>query len=100
LPVRTRARQLAVQLGAGQLLQQFGPLIRTGIEKSGKTTLCQQHGFGKAGKIQPGDGGNPLELFVAVGGDDGAIASASSTRAACKAPSALSRARRWLQNAR
>ena len=34
---------LAVDLGAGQLFQQFSPIARFGIEEGGKLSLREQH---------------------------------------------------------
>ena len=68
-------RNLAVNFRAGQLFQQFGAFVGFGFQKGRKPALCQQHGLGEAPKVQPGEGGNAFEFFVAVRGENRACAS-------------------------
>ena len=67
-------RDVAVDFRAGQLLQQFGPVVGAGVQKSGKAALGQQHGFGETRKIEPGDVGNALEFVVTLTAQNGACA--------------------------
>ena len=66
-------RNLAVDVGAGEFFQQLGTFVGAGLQKGRKAALGQQHGFGKARKVQPGDLGHLLELFTAVVAEDMAI---------------------------
>ena len=66
-------RNLAVDVGAGEFFQQLGAFVGAGLQKGRKAALGQQHGFGKARKVQPGDLGHLLELFTAVVAEDMAV---------------------------
>ena len=66
-------RDHPVDFAAGQFLQQFGPRIGVGIEEGGKAALRQQHGFGEALVIQPGDGFDALELVRHLAAEDLAV---------------------------
>ena len=68
------ARDVAVNLGAGQFLQQLGAVVGAGVQKGGKTALGQQHGLGEAGKVQARNGGHAPELVHALAAQNGAFA--------------------------
>ena len=93
-------RDQAVDFAAGQFFQQFGARVGIGVEKGGETALRQQHGFGETRVIQAGDVFDAFELVRHLAAEDFAIGVGQFHLGACSAPSALSRARRWLQNAR
>ena len=63
-------RDLAVDLGAGQLFEQLGTLVGVGVQKSRKTALRQQHGLGESSKVQAREADDALELVIAVGGEN------------------------------
>jgi len=66
-------RDAAVDIGAGQFLEQLGTLIGRGLQKGGKAALGQQHGLGKARKVQPGDLGDAPGFVLDVGGEYAAV---------------------------
>ncbi len=63
-------RDLAVDLGAGQLFQQLGSLFRFGIQEGSKLPLGEQHRAGKAAIVQPRQGGGELQLIFHLIGED------------------------------
>ena len=69
-PLEHGLRNLAVNLGAREFFQQLGAIAGVGIQKCGKAALCEQHGFGKTPKVQPGDLGDALDFVLGVAGQD------------------------------
>ncbi|MND76277.1 hypothetical protein D3C80_679190 [compost metagenome] len=65
--------KLAVNLGAGQLFQQFGPIIGIGIQEGSELPLRQHHRFGKTTEIQSGDRSGKIQLVADFIGQDFAV---------------------------
>ena len=63
-------RDQAIHFAAGELLQQLGAFVGAGMQKGGKTALRQQHGFGKAGKVQAGQRFDLAQFVVYLAGQD------------------------------
>jgi len=60
------ARNLAVDLGAGQFFEQFGAFVGAGVEEGRKAALGEQHGLGEAREIEAGNLGDALQLFLGL----------------------------------
>ena len=69
-------RNLAVNLGAGQLLQQLGALFRFRVQEGGELPLRQQHRAGEAAIVQAGERGGQFQLIFDLIGEDLAVLAA------------------------
>ena len=66
-------RDATVDIGAGQFFEQLGALIGRGLQEGGKASLGQQHGLGKARKVQSGDFGDAPGFVLDMGGEYAAV---------------------------